>query len=189
MARAHREALNEKGRSFRPGRPKRNCTTREEEALVNHNYETMKICVEAYLAYVREIDTTLTRIAEDIARLEAHLELIGVSFETVGPSSGGRDKMPDGVARAAELRDEWEGTMARHADELAEAKRLCRPTAKSRYVLWLHEVDGFTWDVVGHMVGYSARQAQRKAETGIRELYGLMPERWRRDPIPNAAPL
>ena len=154
-----------------------------------HSYETMKICVDAYLRYVRGIDGTLAEIAEDVARIEARLELMGVSFDGAGAASGcGRDALPDGIARAVELRDEWAAAMARHADELAEAKRLCRPVHERRYALWLHSVERRTWDATARMLGYSNAQARRLAEVGVRELYALMPERWRRDPIPNAAP-
>lgn len=153
-----------------------------------HDYETMKICVDTYLRYVRGIDATLAAIAEDIARLEARLELMGVDFEAA-PAGGGHDALPDGVAKAAELRDAWAGAMARHADELAEARRLCRPVHECRHVLWLHAVERRTWDATARMVGYGTRQTRRMAEVGVRELYALMPERWRREPIPNAAPL
>lgn len=152
-----------------------------------HSYETMKLCVDAYLRYIRGIDATLSAIAEDIARLEARLELLGVSFEPAA-GGGGHDVLPDGVAKAAELRDEWAGTMARHADELSEARRLCRPVHECRHVLWLHVVERRAWDETARMAGYSVRQTHRLAEVGVRELYALMPERWRREPIPNAAP-
>lgn len=148
----------------------------------------MKFCVIAYLSYIRRIDTTLAEIAEDIARLEARLELMGVTYEGVGATASERDKLPDGLARAAELHDEWQGEMARHADELAEAKRLCRSVHEGRYVLWLHLVERRTWDATARRVGYSTRQVRRMAGAGIRELYALMPERWRCEPIPNAAP-
>lgn len=153
-----------------------------------HSYETMKICVEAYLRYVRGIDETLSVIAEDIARLEARLELLGVSFETSG-TVGEHDALPDGLAKAAELRDEWAGAITRHADELAEARRLCLPVHERRRALWLHVVERRTWDATARMMGYSVRQTRRMADEGIRELYALMPERWRREPIPNAAPM
>lgn len=157
--------------------------------MAGHDYETMKICVDAYLGYVRGVDSTLAAIAEDIARLEARLELMGASFEAAGAPSGGmRDALPEGVARAAELRDEWAGEMARHADELAEAKRLCRPVHECRRALWLHSVERLTWDATARAMGYSSAQVRRLAEVGVRELYALMPERWRREPIPNAAP-
>ncbi|MEG0303828.1 hypothetical protein, partial [Gordonibacter sp.] len=153
-----------------------------------HAFETMKLCVSAYLCYVRRIDTTLAEIAEDIARLEARLELMGVTYEGIGASASERDKLPEGLARAAELHDEWQGEMAHHADELAEAKRLCRSVHECRYVLWLHLVERRTWDATARKAGYSNAQTRRLAEVGVRELYAIMPERWRREPIPNAAP-
>lgn len=156
--------------------------------MAAHSYEAMKICVDAYLRHVRGVDATLAAIAEDIARLQARLELLGVSFDA-SSSAGGHDALPDGVAKAAELRDEWEGAMARHADELAEAKALCRPVHECRHALWLHTVERLTWDATACRMGYSSAQTRRMAEIGVRELYALMPEQWRREPIPNAAPL
>jgi DNA-directed RNA polymerase specialized sigma24 family protein len=155
--------------------------------LAAHDYETMKICVDAYLRYVRGIDSTLAEIAEDVARLEARLELMGASFEAAA-AGGVRDALPDGIAKAAELRDEWAGAMARHADELSEAKLLCRPVHERRHALWLHSVERLSWDETARRMGYSSAQTRRLAEIGVRELYALMPERWRREPIPNAAP-
>lgn len=181
--------LKEKGRSFHPDPyPTESIPSGKEEALVEHAYETMKICVRAYLSYVRRVDTTLAEIAEDIARLEARLELMGVTYEGIGASASEHDKLPEGLARAAELHDEWQGEMARHADELAEAKRLCRPVNECRYVLWLHLAEHRSWDATARMAGYSTRQVRRMACVGTKELYVLMPERWRREPIPNAAP-
>lgn len=153
-----------------------------------HDYETMRFCVRAYLGYVRGIDATITAVGEDIARVEARLELLGVSLAPVGSGDGGRDALPDGLARAAELRDEWEGAMALYADDLACARRLCRPVHERRYALWLHLVEGRTWGEAARELGYSERHARRLADDGVRELYPLMPERWRREPIPNAAP-
>lgn len=160
---------------------------REDGALA-HDCETMKICVRAYLDYVRAIETTLSDIAEDIERIEARLELLGVSYDSVGSGSGGRDALQDGVVKASELRDEWAGAMARHADDLAKAKLLCRPVHECRYVLWMHAVDRLTWGETARKVGYSVAQTRRMADVGMRELYYLMPEQWRRDPIPNAMP-
>ena len=124
--------------------------------MAAHDYETMKICVDAYLRYVRGIDSTLAEIAEDVARLEARLELMGASFEA--------------------------------AAELSEAKLLCRPVHERRHALWLHSVERLSWDETARRMGYSSAQTRRLAEIGVRELYALMPERWRREPIPNAAP-
>lgn len=157
--------------------------------MAEHDYDTMKVCVEAYLDYIRGVESTLAEIAEDIERIKARLELMGVSLDAAGAGPGcDRDALPDGLAKALAMRDEWAGAMARHGDELAIAKNLCRPVHVCRRALWLHEVERRTWDATARMLGYSVRQTHRLAEVGVRELYVLMPERWRREPIPNAAP-
>lgn len=154
-----------------------------------HDYETMRICTTAYLRYVRQADEELTAITERIARIEARLEGLGAASESAGQSGGaGHDQLPDGLAALEELRDALETEVVLHAGDICDAERLCRPSAESRHALWLHEVERLTWDGVGRRIGYSARQAQRMASAGTIELYRLMPERWRREPIPNAAP-
>ena len=50
----------------------------------------------------------------------------------------------------------------------------------------MHEVERMTWARIGFALGYSVAQVKRMADRGIMELYYMMPEEWRRDPIPNA---
>lgn len=125
-------------------------------------------------------------IESDIAYQNARLNLMGISYEGCGGGSSNKDALPDGVAKLMELREKWSDEYAHCADDLEQARELCKPSNVNRWIVWLHLVDRHTWDGAGRCVGYSAAQVRRLADRGIVELYYMMPEEWRRDPIPNA---
>lgn len=154
---------------------------------MEHSFDVMKHCVMAYVRYAASLDASMRDIEEDIARQNARLDLMGVSIGEGGATSN-RDALPDGVIKLMELREKWSNEYARYADDLEQARELCERTHVNRRAAWLHFAERRTWAEVGRAIGYSERNAMRIAETGIRELYVLMPEEWRRDPIPNAAP-
>lgn len=153
--------------------------------LLSHDYEVMKYCVEDYLRFVRSLDATMEALEEDIAKQTARLNLMGVSLDGGG---GGcpHDALPEGIVKLMELRAKWSDEYAHCADDLEYARELCKPSNVNRRIVWLHRVCRMTWEVVGREVGYSAQHARRLSERGIVELYYMMPEEWRRDPIPNA---
>ena len=152
-----------------------------------HDYEVMRVCVYDWLRYVASIGDSLRAIEADIAMQQARLSLMGYD-PSRPPSSPSRDAIPDGVAKLMELRDRWSDEYASMADDVEEAKRICSPEHMARWCVWLHRVERMTWAGVGRKVGYSEQSARRIAEQGLREIYYAMPEEWRRDPIPNAAP-
>ena len=152
-----------------------------------HDYEVMRVCVYDWLRYVASIGDSLRAIEADIAMQQARLSLMGYD-PSRPPSSPSRDAIPDGVAKLMELRDRWSDEYASMADDVEEAKRICSPEHMARWCVWLHRVERMTWAAVGRKVGYSEQSARRIAELGLREIYYAMPEEWRRDPIPNAAP-
>ena len=153
-----------------------------------HDIEVMRYCTYEWLRYIASIGDSLRAIEADIATQQARLTLMG--YDPSSTRSGGcfKDRMPDGVAKLMELRDRWSDEYAAMADDLEEAKRICSPAHMARWCVWLHRVERMTWAAVGRKVGYSEQSARRIAEQGLREIYYAMPEEWRRDPIPNAAP-
>lgn len=163
---------------------------RKGVATLEHDFEVMRICVHDYLHYIRSIEASLLAMEEDIENQRARIEYGAVRYGRVG-GRGALDvnKVPDGVARLMELRDQWLDEYAKHADELARAKALCRPIYENRHTLWLRRVEGLTWATVARRAGVSITTCNRCERLGIQELYELLPEEFRRDAIPNAAPL
>jgi len=156
---------------------------------LEHDFEVMRACVHEYLRHVRSAGASLSAAEEAIERQRARMEPGALSCNRIGVRSAlDVCKMPEEVARLAELRKRWSEEFALCADDLAEAKRLCRPVHGNRYILWLHRAEGLRWEAVARRTGVSVQTCRRAEGNGMRELYALMPERWRRDPIPNAAP-
>lgn len=157
--------------------------------MQEHDYETMQHCVRAYLGHVREAMGEIERIEGEMAHQQASLALMGISYGA-GGSGANVDKIPDGVAKAMELREKWSEAYARLADDIEHARELCCSKATpSRWAAWLREVERMSWQQIGSKLGYSTRHLHRMEVAGIVAIYYAMPEQWRRDPIPNAAPI
>lgn len=153
---------------------------------------TMKHCVESYLAHIRALIWSIDDAETRVARCASRLHLLGVD-----PAKGatpaapalehGDDAISESIMRLQELRCELAAELAHGAGEIDQAQRICSRRYPTRYLLWLHYVQGMTWSKAARALGYSESHAKHKiASAGIMEVYGLMPERWRRDPIPNA---
>ena len=153
-----------------------------------HDFETMKLCSEEYLRYIRSAMREIESINDDIAEQQATIELAGISYGE-GRSAVSADRIPDAIAKAMELCDKRSEAYARFADDIDEAKALCSSKYPSRHAMWLRFVEGKSWREISSAMGYSTRHVQRMADNGVAAIYYAMPERWRRDPIPNAAPL
>lgn len=155
---------------------------------MNHSYEVQKYCVEEYLRYVRSLEATMEAIESDIAKQNARLDLMGISYGGIG-STPSCDAMPEGLIKLFELRDRWSEEYSTYSHDLEYARELCRPIYENRYMLWVHYVEGKTWSQVARATCFSERQVRNKGMSGIVELYYVMPEEWRRYAIPNAAPM
>lgn len=156
---------------------------------MEHAFDVQRHCVIRFLEHVKLIDEDITHTRERITELEQMLTLSGVSFDKVGsaPSTSG-DKIPDGIIKLMDKRDELTTKLTLHFETLDLAHELCQPSNRPRWCLWLHYVKGYDWASVGRMLNYSERHVRLMSCTGIRELYPLIPEVYRRYTIPNAAP-
>ncbi|MEF2593314.1 MAG: hypothetical protein U0M51_02055 [Eggerthellaceae bacterium] len=155
--------------------------------MQEHDFETMRHCAYAYLRHIRAAIGEIDEIEGQMAKQQASLALMGISYDTSGGGCSA-DRIPDGVAKAFELRERWSEAYARLAGDIEHARELCSSEHKSRRMLWLHVVEGRTWQQVSAAMGYSTRHAIRMAENGAVALYYAMPEEWRRYSIPNAMP-
>lgn len=157
-----------------------------------HDYEVMRICVIAWLRDVRAMEESMRELEHRIDDIrERTAGVAGVDYAgSAAPSGGyaGPDPTGDGVAELHALVDEWSALAASYASEIAGALALCDARWPNRRALWLHEACRLTWAQVAGRMGYSVQGAKKMGAKGVVELYTLMPERWRRDVIPNAVP-
>lgn len=150
--------------------------------------EVMKYCVRAWLDDVKQRTIVIEDVSERIRRIESALRLRGVRFDKIGASAPTDSTVSDGLIRLQELRAEWSDRVEECTGVFREAYNLCGPEYPNRYVVWLHDYEGMKWEKVGERVNYSEPQARRIAKIGYREIYEVMPEEWRRAPIPDAQP-
>lgn len=146
---------------------------------MSRSYDIQRICVLDYLSYIRNISETLKDIQSHIEQQEASLEMLGIGYSDL-PKNPNTDteKIPDGVIRLIELKEDWCAYYYDYSRDYESAKALCLPVFIERHLLWLHYVEGLTWRQVSRKVNYSQDYVQHLAKDGIRELYQLMPERF-----------
>lgn len=147
--------------------------------------EVMKLCVRAWLSDVRQRTVVIEDLSDRIRRVESALTLRGVRYDTVGASSPTDSAISDGLAKLQELRLEWSDKVEECADYFREAYAVCGPEYPNRYIVWLHDCEGMTWDKVARRVYASRSSVCDNAIKGYTEIYEVMPEEWRRS-LPNA---
>lgn len=143
--------------------------------------------VEDWLEHIRVADARISYLESRISAIRERLA--GMGYD---PSSQGRgsshDAIPNGVATLQELEDEWNHRVADTQREVETVRELCAMPNIGRHVVWLRVFERRTWPQIAKAVSYSEKQAMRFAEGGIRDLYPYVPERFKRDAFPNAAP-
>lgn len=156
---------------------------------MEHSLFVMRSCVTSYLRYIKTMDDEIREIESRIRDMRARLVSVGASLEG-SRSLGYGDRIGEGVARIMELEEKWSERVSECYAEIAAAQDMCDPHHVGRWAMWMHVVEGRTWAYIGRVIGYSeAHTRQDIADEGVREIYRLMPEAFRRDEFPNAAPL
>lgn len=154
-----------------------------------HGPVGMALAARMYVEHVRDL-----RLREAAVATELQAAREGaVRAQSLAPASGsgpqhGDDAVFSIVARAGELRREWEAAAAELAGERAEfsACLLEVPDPRHRALLSMR-ADGATWAEVAAALHYTRRHALRLAEGAYVALWAAMPEPWRRLVFPDAA--
>ncbi len=155
----------------------------DEGGCAVHDLQVMRFCVEAYLEGVKGMTKGKARLDSLVEQMDG---LKSPRYGDVLTSDVG-DKVGDTAAELVALEEEWADQARQYAESLAEAIRVCDVTMDHRWVCYRHYVDGWTWERCADEVGYSTGHVKNiLAPRGIREIYWLMPERWRRVPVPAA---
>lgn len=157
--------------------------------MVSHDPEVIAHCVRAYMTHIRRADDQIREIERQIRDLRARLEGLGCPLgEDGGGGSPLSDKMADGVASLIELEERWGERIAGTLADVDQCREICDPAHVWRWALYMHLVEGRTWAYAARVVGYAEATVKLHAPDAMREVYYLMPERFRRDSIPNAMP-
>lgn len=153
---------------------------------MEHHPDVVRICVIEYLTSIRGMEVSMRDLEHRIAELRFRLEgLSGGGGSAIRTASA--DRMSEGIGRLEILEEEWSTTVALYADRISEAMCICATNHMNRYICWMHWVEKLTWEQVGCRLGYSKQHARLLAESGITEIYGEMPEEYRRYSIPSSS--
>ncbi len=153
---------------------------------MHHDREVMAHCVGAYMAHVRSLRAAIEDIEQEIKEKESSLTLMGVDYSSMTSAKGASaDKLPDGVMALLDLRGKLADEHAQASRDIAYARALCRGNEDLR-VLWLNRVERLTYAEIAGRTLQGQRTVRRRADHAVVLMYYLMPEEWRRDPIPNA---
>ena len=157
--------------------------------MAEHDIEVMRVCVKAYLSHMRHINEDIREIELRINQIKERVDLMGIAYDRVVVSTSTQgDSIGEAVATLDELKQELADRIKSYQRLFEEARDMCQRHYVGRWSLWMHEVEGKKWSHIAKLIGYSESRTYDIAEGGLREIYDLMPEEYRRYSIPNAQP-
>lgn len=154
---------------------------------MTHDMHVMRLAVRAYLLDVKAKMNALKDITERTQVIKESMEGVSSPVADAAPS-GSNDRMTNGLIKLQTLEEQYKTASVEFESIVNQAYNICFSGGLERQVIWLHEVDRKSWDVVGKELGYSRSSVKRMSETGYMEVYYLMPEEYRRSAFPNAMP-
>lgn len=160
-------------------------------------YEIIRICVTAYLQHIRSIPDAMHEIEDDIAKIRG--KILPQAARVSGmPHGSSQTDLAEIMHELEEKRAEYVACLRDWLGEFNECKMLCNPTHRNRFVLFMKEVTHpeLGWETLALMFKrnpqrysafcYEPETLRKMARKGREELYWEMPEKWRREPIPDA---
>lgn len=154
---------------------------------MDHAFEVMKICVVAYLLRIRESSNRAEYIREQIRRIESSITLRAQSYSEKLTGGSYADMTPETIEKLHQLRNELNDQISQSIDDFKIAFEICRDF-QCRWAVWLHIVEGMTWEQIGNKLYMHKDTAYKLANQGYIEIYELMPEIEKNINIPNALP-
>lgn len=156
--------------------------------MVDELSEFRIYAAEQYALHIRSLKRKVDALEADVQEQRDSLTgLKAVIYSDMprSPNAYG-DAIPDGIAKLQELIVECVAQIAEWADEQITFRRAIEHMMGAHYTIMLdYYVKGMTWSAVADDIGYTERRVMDLRRDALLELYGTMPEEWRRN-IPNA---
>lgn len=155
-----------------------------------HHHPDVKIhCAKAYLENVRGLVLRVQVLQEQIERKRSLMELSAAQYRE-GSSAAAGNAMENSVIGLQELIADFCADLAAYTEEQRTAHSVLMRLSRPEWTAALagHYVHGLTWAEVCDRMGYSKGGMMKMVRGAWAEVYSLMPEQWRRDAVPNAAP-
>lgn len=168
----------------------RDIVPRERRDSVHHHPDVKTHCAKTYLEHVRGLVLRIQILQEKIERQRAVMELSAAQYREASSPNAVGDAMENGVIGLQELIADFCTDLADYAEEQRTAHSVLMRLSRPEWTAALtgHYVHGLTWAEVCDRMGYSKGGLMKMVRGAWAEVYSLMPEQWRRDAVPNAAP-
>lgn len=152
------------------------------------NSDVKRICALEYLKYVRALAHKVSFLQQEISYQRERLDVQGISYDIGSSHTVDSDVLPAGVIKLIELIDELNTDLVEYVEQqqiaMSVFDQLSNPLAAQAMRLYYLQEE--TWEEIAVELKYSYRQIIRIIKLATCEIYELMPEQWRRDPIPNS---
>lgn len=145
-------------------------------------------CATEYLDDLKAMMGKMDSIREDIEFLR-DVGATTMDYHEHVSSSPNPKAFEDRMARLSELNDKWLTELGEFTEkvDMARGVFMAMVNRDGARALKLHYMQGKTWEMVCVEMGYSYGGMMKLRRRAVDEVYDLMPEEWRRNPIPNAA--
>ncbi len=158
---------------------------------MEHDPNVIRECALTYLAEAKRCRESLRWSREELNEAEQNMDALQSSMK-IGceiDAKRYRDKTHEAYVILEDARDRFVEHVTECMGFLAESQKVCDLDDLERKVCWMHWVEGRKWCEVANLVGYSAGHIKTKVvPKGLKKIYELMPEQYRRYTIPDAQP-
>lgn len=155
---------------------------------MNHHPEVQKICARQYLRYVRSLNLRIKTLQDNIEQQRSNLLPSGVNYSDAPAANVVGDVLENGVIKLQEMIAAYCTELSEQIEQQQIAHQVFSNLSKYEYTIALEKyyLQGKSWEQVCVDMSYSYRGMMHLKKTAELEVYSLMPEQWRRYPIPNA---
>lgn len=155
---------------------------------MDHHPEVKSICAKAYLDYVRSLTSRIDTLQESIEQQRSVLLPQGINYREAVSQTSDIDALEKGIVQLQEMISDYCTELQEFVEQQRVAKCVLDRLSRHEYAIALTKyfLQGKTWEQVCVDMDYSYRGMMKLKRAALPEVYDLMPEQWRREPIPNA---
>ena len=141
----------------------------------------------SYAEHIKDLCIRKADREEEIEHLRGQMGLTSGALGDRVSKSPTDDAIPNAVVKLQELIGEYVTDLSEWVDEIHRfTQYLAQLDRIEEKVLWLRYVGLCRWGQIADQLGYSQRQLYRIRDHALVALYGVMPEPWRSEAIPDA---
>lgn len=155
---------------------------RGQGGLLAVSEEVRVICATRHLDYLKDLVLRVNNLKEAIERERSRLDLTGAPIKEYVSISRDHDALSDGIVQLQEMIKDYCTELAEYVEQMRIAHSVLDRLSKAEYTIALtrHYLFCEQWKDVAKAMGYTHSGLMTLRRKAIAELYGYMPEEWRR---------